>query len=338
MKLKTLLTPIVTFLSLEVTALESLVQHNQYDNPIVLQRADPFIHKHPDTGCYTFIGTSPKFDNIALRQACRLNDLKLAKEKVIWQKNGSGPLSLNIWAPELHQIDGDWYIYFAAGEKHRPFHIRMYVLKNSNKNPMDGDWQNLGKINTPWDSFALDATTFSHKGQRYLIWAQQDKAASYNSALWMAKMTSPTSIDYNVIQLTKPEHDWEIQGYKVNEGAAVLKRNGKIIVTYSASATDDRYAMGVLWANEDDNLMNPKSWQKNPAPIFSTNPEIDLYGPGHNSFVVAEDGKTDLMIYHARDYRQLQGNPLTDPNRHARVRQVNWNEAGLPQFDNQIKD
>lgn len=151
-------------------------------------------------------------------------------------------------------------------------------------------------------------------------------------------MTSPTSIDYNVIQLTKPEHDWEIQGYKVNEGPAVLKRNGKIIVTYSASATDDRYAMGVLWANEDDNLMTPKSWQKNPAPIFSTNPEIDLYGPGHNSFVVAEDGKTDLMIYHARDYQQLQGNPLTDPNRHARARQISWNEAGLPQFDNQIKD
>ena len=38
------------------------------DNPIVLQRADPQLVRH-DNGCYTFIGTSPKFDEIALRQA-----------------------------------------------------------------------------------------------------------------------------------------------------------------------------------------------------------------------------------------------------------------------------
>jgi hypothetical protein len=29
------------------------------DNPIVLQRADPWIAKDPKTGCYQFIGTSP---------------------------------------------------------------------------------------------------------------------------------------------------------------------------------------------------------------------------------------------------------------------------------------
>jgi len=45
------------------------------DNPIVVQRADPWLVRHDD-GCYTFIGTSPKFDEIELRQACRLNDLK----------------------------------------------------------------------------------------------------------------------------------------------------------------------------------------------------------------------------------------------------------------------
>ena len=89
------------------------------DNPIVVQRADPWIVQHED-GCYTFIGTSPKFDEIELRAACRLNDLKIAEPKVIWRKNDKGPMSVNIWAPELHEVDGDWYIYFAAGDVDAP--------------------------------------------------------------------------------------------------------------------------------------------------------------------------------------------------------------------------
>lgn len=309
-----------------------------YDNPIVTQRADPFLYKHKETGCYTFIGSSPKFDNIELRQACRLNDLKLARPKVIWQKNQTGPLSLNIWAPELHKIDGSWYIHFAAGERDRPFHIRMFVLRNDHPDPMQGSWTNLGQIKTPWDTFALDATTFEHKGKRYLIWAQQDPAATYNSALWMAEMSDPTTIKGEVIQLSKPELNWEIQGYKVNEGAAVLIRNNKLFIAYSASATDDRYAMGLLWANSEDNLMDPKSWNKSPNPIFETNESVNRYGPGHNSFVIAEDGKTDLLIYHARDYKDLQGTPLTDPNRHARVRVIQWDKNGFPQLRPEMSD
>lgn len=309
-----------------------------YDNPIVTQRADPQIHRHQDTGCYTFIGTSPGFNEIELRQACRLNDLKIATPKVIWRKNDNGPLSANIWAPELHKIDGDWYIYFAAAEHDRPFHIRMFVLKNSHQDPMQGSWQNLGQIKTPWDSFSLDATTFEHKGQRYLVWAQQNPERTNNSSLWIAKMTSPTTISDKVTLLTQPELDWEIKGYKVNEGAAILKRNGKIFMTYSASATDHRYAMGLLWANDGDDLMDENSWKKLPRPVFTTNADIELFGPGHNSFVKAEDGTTDLLIYHARDYRELRGNPLTDPNRHARARVIHWDEDGFPMFSSQVRD
>ncbi len=338
MKLNRFILALLALLSTIAVAEESKNTNQHFDNPIVIQRADPFLHRHNETGCYTFIGTSPKFDNIKLRQACDLNDLKIAEEKLIWQKNDSGPLSLNIWAPELHRIDDAWYIYFAAGEKERPFYIRMFVLKNENPDPMQGEWQNLGQIKTPWDSFSLDATTFAHKGKRYLIWAQQDKDRSYNSALWMAEMDSPNSIKGEVIQLTKPELDWEKQGYKVNEGAAVLIRNNKVFITYSASATDHRYAMGLLWAKKDANLMDATSWHKLEQPVFTSNSKLNRFGPGHNSFVKAADGKTDLMVYHSRDYRELRGTPLTDPNRHARVRVVDWDKDGFPIFGENKKD
>ncbi len=126
--------------------------------------------------------------------------------------------------------------------------------------------------------------------------------------------------------------DWERLGYKVNEGAAVIIRNGKVFLTYSASATDHRYAMGLLWADGDADLMDPASWHKLPEPVFISDESLGRYGPGHNSFTIAEDGKTDLMIYHGRDYLDLQGTPLTDANRHARARVLQWDENGFPDF------
>ena len=308
------------------------------DNPIVLQRADPWIHQVKDSGCYYFIGTAPEFDRIELRHACRLNDLKLAEPAVIWRMKDSGPMSANIWAPELHRIDGTWYIYFAAGDAAKRFSIRMYVLSNPNDDPMTGAWKEEGQITTHLDSFSLDATTFEHRDKRYLVWAQMDQDRNYNSALLMAEMDSPVSISPPVIVLSEPDLEWERQGYKVNEGAAVIVRNGRVFVTYSASATDDRYAMGLLWADEDDDLMDPSNWNKIPEPVFGTDPDLGRYGPGHNSFVLAEDGETDLMIYHSRDYRELKGTPLTDPNRHARARILFWGENGFPDFHPQDGD
>lgn len=312
--------------------LPATAQQEPIDNPIVVQRADPWIVRHED-GCYTFIGTSPGFDNIELRSACRLNDLKIADPKVIWTKKDKGPMSINIWAPELHKVDGEWYIYFAAGDIDEPWSIRMYALKNTAANPMEGNWTEAGRIQTPVDSFSLDATTFTHRGKRYLVWAQQDAERSYNSALWIAEMDSPTSIRFETVTLlSEPTLDWEIAGYKVNEGAAVIVRHGRVFITYSASATDHRYVMGLLWSDEDADLLAPASWHKKAQPVFTTNEAAGRFGPGHNSFVKAEDGVTDLMIYHSRDYKMLRGTPLTDPNRHARARILYWDAEGFPVF------
>ena len=53
---------------------------------------------------------------------------------------------------------------------------------------------------------------------------------------------------------------------------------------------------------------------------------------GSQSFVKAEDGVTDLCIYHARRYDEIQGDSLYDPNRHAMIMKVNYDEKGFPVF------
>lgn len=314
-----------------------LAKQASYINPLAEERADPWVYKDTDD-TYYFIASVPEFDRIILRQSKTINGINNAEEKTIWTKHESGPMSKHIWAPELHKIDGKWYVYFAASRAEDIWHSSMYALSNDSENPMEGEWKEEGQINSGWENFALDATSFTHKGKRYHIWAQRSPDDSDNSALWMSEQSSATELTGPTIQLTKPEYDWETVTYKVNEGAAVLKRNGKIFITYSASATDHNYAMGMLWADENADLMDPNSWNKMKEPVFYTNEKVGRYGPGHNSFTVSEDGKTDLMIYHARTYKDLKGNPLTDPNRHARVRVIEWDENGFPIFNQALGD
>ncbi|WP_250463328.1 glycoside hydrolase family 43 protein [Microbulbifer litoralis] len=304
---------------------------------LIAQRADPWVFRHTD-GYYYFIATAPEYDRIELRRATTIAGLAGAEAEVVWRKHMSGPMSAHIWAPELHRIDGAWYIYFAAGEAGDPWKIRMYALRNDTANPQQGQWQEMGRIATPVDSFSLDATSFTHRDKRYLVWAQYDAEGSRGSALLMAEMASPTEIRLPVITLSEPTLDWETIGHKVNEGPAVLKRNGRVFISYSASATDHNYAMGLLWADVDAELMDTQSWHKSPQPVFSTNAALQRFGPGHNSFTVAEDGETDLVVYHARNYRELKGSPLSDPNRHTRVRELYWDERGMPDFRQQQDD
>lgn len=303
---------------------------NSEPNPLILQRADPWVHKHSD-GYYYFIATAPQYERIEMRRSRTLTGLADAEPIDIWTKHASGPMSYHIWAPELHFIDGKWYVYFAASEAESIWKIRMYVLESESENPLEGPWVEKGKIETQWDDFSLDATTFEHRGERYMIWAQKGQGSNQNSNLYISKMDTPWSLVGPTTLLTRPEYDWELQRYAVNEGAAVIKRNGKIFVTYSASGTDHNYCMGLLWADEDADLLDSETWSKSPTPVFESSIENSIYGPGHNGFTTDESG-ADVLVYHARSYKELDVHPLRDWNRHARIQKFGWTDEGFPDF------
>ena len=300
-------------------------------NPLVEQRADPFITR-PHNGMYYLTGSVPEYDRIVVRGASTLDGLADARERTIWRRPTSGRLGGYIWAPELHRIDGKWYVYFAAGDSDDKFRIRIYVLESAAEDPRADGWVLRGQITTGWESFALDSTTFEHRGKRYFVWAQHEASVGSGTNLYIAEMASPVAIKGTPVRIAVPTLDWETQGFRVNEGPAVLIRNGRVFLTFSASATDARYCMGLLTADEQSNLLDARSWTKSQGPVFGTNAATNQFGPGHNSFTVAEDGKTDVLVYHSRDYRDITGDPLFDPNRHTRVQRLHWHEDGTPSF------
>lgn len=304
--------------------------------PIILQRADPWIYKHTD-GYYYFSASVPEYDRIEIRRAKTINGLAEADGITIWRKHDEGMLSANIWAPEIHYIDGKWYVYFAAARTTETneglFDHRMFVLENESENPLEGQWREKGQLKSNWESFALDSTTFEHNGVRYLVWAQKDPNIYGNSNLYIAKMKNPWTIEGEQVMIAEPEYDWERIGFLVNEGPAVLNRNGKIFISYSASATDYNYCMGVLIADENSDLLNKDSWHKSEKPVLKTDEENGIFGPGHSCFTVSEDGETDMLVYHARNYKEIVGDPLYDPNRHTFVKELGYDDKGNIIFD-----
>ncbi len=302
------------------------------EKPLIKQRADPYVYFHSD-GYYYFTASTPEYDRIEIRRAWSVKGLSEAQPLVIWRKHSSGPMSSHIWAPELQFTDGKWYIYFAAGRAEDPWWIRTWVLENSSPDPFCGNWEEKGMLESEWDSFMLDCTVFENRGSWYAVWAQKRKEREENSALYIAKMESPTKLSLPQTLLTVPEFDWECKGFRVNEGPAVLQRSGKIFLTYSASATDATYCMGLLTANDGDNLLDAKSWKKNEKPVMVTDEKKGVFGPGHNSFTTSRDGKQDYLIYHARPYAEVDlAFALYDPNRHTWVKRIRYAQDGTPLF------
>lgn len=317
-----------------------------YPNPFIPERADPYIVKGPDNFYYftasypAYLNADTGYDRIILRKSETVVGLKDAEEKTIWFAHKSGNMAKHIWAPEIHFIGGKWYILFTAGDSDNKWNIRPYILKCNGSDPISDPWEEKGKMqaiendNFSFTDFSLDMTYFENNGKHYVIWAQK----APDSSLFMAEINpdEPWKLISLPILLTKPEYSWEKVRHAVNEGAAVLKTKEKIFIFFSASGTGEEYCMGMLFADKKANLMNSSSWKKLSCPVLETKDLVDEAGPGHNSFVVDENGKL-LVIYHARPTSHAEkkcgtfcDEVLYDPCRHARIKEVKFDENNVP--------
>lgn len=335
--------------------IDGVVKEPVYNSPLISHRADPFIYKHSD-GTYYFTGSYTDMEHnligkyqylyIILRKANTIEDLADGtgnyEEKIVYQRKPicGGTKSPHIWAPEIHMIQGKWYIYYTTTiSDESPWRIRPHCLECSGNDPFQDKWIEKGPMKTTvegdiaFTDFSLDHTHFNHNGADYLLWAQKTNNIS---DIFIAKLSNPWTICTPSVLVTHPDYNWETHGFAVNEGAAVIKHGGNIFVTFSASGTDAMYCMGYVYADENADLLDAKSWIKCPYPVFQSNPDKRQYGPGHNSFTRSNDDQEDLFIYHGRQEERYlideNYQPLYDAGRNAFVGKVFWNEDGMPNF------
>ncbi|MBE5928783.1 MAG: hypothetical protein E7267_05370 [Lachnospiraceae bacterium] len=330
-----------------------------YANPFIMQRADPYICYDEEEECYYFTSTYPAFHNVLggydrliIRKSDTVEGLSdenggLENERIIWQAPSGGNMSRHIWAPELHKINGRYYMFFAAGNESNVWHIRPYVLvcKEGCDPYLPESWRNAdgsyeihaaeSRDSRYFKNMSLDMSYFEHNGKHYVIWAD----IIGQSALYMQEIDPDkpwVGISDKVIMLTTPEYGWEREGERVNEGASIIKHGGKIFCAFSASGTGPEYCIGGLYADEDSDLMDEKSWTKLGYPLLTSADVAGEYGPGHNCFFYDPNGNP-IFVYHARPAECFENkcewanaSPLYDPCRHARIKKMHWSNDGFP--------
>ncbi len=312
-----------------------------FTNPLLPTGPDPWV-EYKD-GFYYYMNTTGK--NLTVWKTRNMADLaspEKTEKKVVWTPPASGPYSHDIWAPEIHFLEGKWYIYFAADAEKNQTH-RIWVIENSSSDPLLGEWTFKGKVSDASDKWAIDASVFEDRGRLYMIWSGWEGDVNGTQSIYIARLKNPWTVEGKRTRISTPEYPWEKVGdleapgeplhIDVNEGPEMLQHDGKLFLVYSASACwTDRYALGMLTAASGSDLLDPAAWKKSPVPVFQQSPENQVYGPGHNSFFKSfsesADGKQDWILYHANS-EPHQG---CGGHRAPRAQPFNWNADGTPNF------
>jgi len=332
--MKNILILIFVFLTLNPVLCQKLESNKRtFTNPLFPSGADPWIIWKD--GYYYYTNTSGS--RLLLRKAKNLDSLKASVQKTIWTPPAGTSYSKEIWAPELHFIQGKWYMYFAADEGTNKNH-RMYVIENPSPDPMEGTWEFKGKVSDPSDKWAIDGSVFEYSDKLYMVWSGWEGDVDGQQNIYIAGMKNPWTIEGYRVRISAPEYDWEKIGdlnrqevphVNVNEGPVALINKGKLFLVYSASGCwTDSYCLGMLRFTGKGSLLDPASWMKNPYPVFSQKPASGVYGPGHNSFFTSPDGTENWILFHA--------NPETGQGcgrfRSPRAQKFTWKDDGSPDF------
>ena len=307
--------------------------------PLTCGYGDPVLLKWE--GKWHFIATNDNLDDIGIyiRQGDTVEDLfrEDVVEHLILPLDPERHLIQTFWAPEFHMIGGELYILFAVGPEKWGPQCHMMKLKKGCSLIREDSWEDPIRVvkadGTPLteDAITLDMTFIPAKSGSYVVWSYREHIMTpmdSGSMLYIATIDEarPWQLTSEPVLLTRPLYGWEnVDGTINNEGPYAFIRDHKVYLTYSGgSANAYTYALGLLTADEGDDLLDLRSWYKSHTPVLTYYSVDGEYGPGHNSFYTSDDG--ELMIaYHGE----------TDIREHLRcdgIRRVHFRADGRPDF------
>lgn len=299
-------------------------------------REYPYALFHDNTYYYTMQSLD---DDVVLYATDDLRSLPTTTPKVIWR-----PDSLRLhhfWAPEIHRLNGRWYVYFEADDGNTDNH-QLYVIENTSADPMKGEWTMKGVLHTndEWN-FGLHPNVLEVGGELYLFWSGWPKrrVEHETQCIYIAHLSNPWTVDSERVMISQPEYEWERQWINpdgsrsaypiyVNENpeASLSPDGSRVCVCYSASGVWTQYhILGMLTAPSNADLLDPGVWTKSPEPII-----VDSLRAGASNICIVPTGKPDstLLLYEALWSPDAQ----TIERRSIFLKPVTWNRQGLPVF------
>jgi GH43 family beta-xylosidase len=295
-----------------------------FTNPLLPSGPDPWVYQKGDT--YYFLITTG--GDVRIRKTTKMSELAKSPSTVVWKPVPGGPNARDIWAPELHFLDGKWYIYFTAGPGNCCGGQRLWVLENASPDPTQGTWTEKGRLYTQAEDYwAIDGTVFEQGGKRYLLWSGQ-RLNDNTQRIFIAEMRNPWTLTGARVELSEPQYAWEKYGMvPVNEGPEIIQHGNSTFLLYSAShCGTDYYGLGQLRMSRTADPLVASNWTNATAPVFVQG--ASAYGPGHNGFFKSKDGTEDWLIYHANSKPNQGCGDLRNP----RMQKITWNADDSPNF------
>jgi GH43 family beta-xylosidase len=295
-----------------------------YTNPVWSGYfADPFVLRCGSE--YYAYGTGERLSqtrdgNPAAFEVLRSRDL------VKWEALG-GALPINegerdnaFWAPEVAERDGRFYLYYSSAPSGRDELHRVHVAIAENP---AGPFSPVGLVLPAAEGFCIDADPFRdpRDGHWYLFFAKDFFAERTGTGLAvvplaedMLRAAGPSR------EVLRANHDWQIYerdrllygkrwaAWHTVEGPCVVAHEGRYYCFYSGGNWQTR-DYGVSYAMADHPL-GPWTHAPGNGPVVLRELAGKVLGPGHNSYTIAPDGRTELLVYHAwnpaRTKRQMR--------------------------------
>ena len=318
---------------------KGVIRRQAFRFPLTKGYGDPVIF--PWEGKWYFISTYDNLGDIGLyaREADDPHGLfaEDVTEHLILPYAPERGFVQTFWAPEFHVIGGQLYILFAVSGHAWGPQCHLMKLKKGQSIVEADSWEEpvrvVKKDGSPLADgpITLDMTCLKAESGTYVVWSYREHIGTpmdSGSMLYIASIDErePWKLTSDPVLLTRPLYGWEnVAGTINNEGPHAFVKDGIIYMTYSGGAAAGyTYALGLMTARADADLLDLRSWTKSMTPVLTFYSVEGEYGPGHNSFFVNEEG--ELMIaYHAE----------TDMKSHLRcdgIRRVHFRKDGTPYF------
>lgn len=271
---------------------------------------DPYLYYDEEDSLFYLYGTTggSRFDYY------------ISKDLKDWELGGTcfNPTSQDwchsrLWAPEMHKIDGKYWLYYSAGaDGNAVLHCSVAVgdspagpFTNYIEEGVDGS-----KPRFDFGFATIDGTVFEDDDGKLYYYFAKDQVAG-ESTIWGVELENPYTIKQgeSAVQLTRvgyadmtseTKRPWEnVQG-RWNEGPFMVKHNDMYYLTYSANFYQSKY-YGVGYAMS----ANPLSGFEKPddSMLMGTEKQSDsskewdyVSGTGHHMFI--DIGGQSYIVYH----------------------------------------
>lgn len=285
-----------------------------YQNPVWSgYLADPFVLRWGEH--YFAYGTGSSAGDI--RDGQHVFPLLRSRDLVQWEDLGGAlaPLADDIprayWAPEVAACDGTFLLYYSCAPAGRDEAHRIRVARAPHP---AGPFEDAGPVLPEDEGFAIDAHPFRdpRDGRWYLYYARDYFDERVGTGLAVVPLDPDRTRAAGPSRpVLRAQHDWHLYernrwiygrewtAWHTVEGPCVVYHDSRYWCFYSGGNWQTR-DYGVSYGMAEHPLGPWRHAGAGDARVLRERPG-EVLGPGHNSVVLAPDGRTQLMVYHAWD-------------------------------------